>query len=77
MGIVAAFTSRQATAGPGVGAECFNGHTIRLRLTKENYRRLRQYAMDMEGLTGRRVAHQTILATALAEYLDRKSPTGR
>ena len=44
-------------------------HTLSLRLTAEQYRRLRRYVADQEEKTGRRVTHQAIIEEALAEYL--------
>jgi hypothetical protein len=46
-------------------------HTLSLRLTGEQYRRLRRFATAHEDRTGQRVTHQAVLETALADYLDR------
>jgi hypothetical protein len=57
-------------AGPAA-AEAVKGyaHTLSLRLTAEQYRRLRRYVADQEDKTGKRVTHQAIIETALDEYL--------
>lgn len=47
-------------------------HTLSLRLTAAQYRRLRRYVAAQEDQTGRRLTHQTIIETALSEYLGRQ-----
>ncbi|MBC4018715.1 hypothetical protein [Siccirubricoccus deserti] len=47
-------------------------HTLSLRLTAEQYRRLRRYVAGVEDRTGRRLTHQAVIEAALAEYLDRQ-----
>lgn len=47
-------------------------HTLSLRLTTPDYRRLRRFAAAEEDKSGRRVTHQAVLETALREFLDRK-----
>lgn len=44
-------------------------HTLSMRLTIEQYRRLRRYVMREEDRLGRRVSYQAIMETALDEYL--------
>lgn len=44
-------------------------HTLSLRLTAEQYRRLRRYVADQEDKTGKRVTHQAIIEVALDEHL--------
>jgi hypothetical protein len=46
-------------------------HTLSLRLTSEQYRRLRRFVTTHEDKTDRRITHQAVLETALADYLDR------
>lgn len=46
-------------------------HTLSLRLTAEQYGRLRGYVIAQETATGQRFAHQTIIEAALSEWLDR------
>ena len=45
-------------------------HTLSLRLTAEEYRRLRLYVRAQED-AGERVTHQAVIETALREYLER------
>ena len=46
-------------------------HTLSLRLTSEQYRRLRKFVTTHEDKTDQRLTHQAVLETALADYLDR------
>ena len=46
-------------------------HTLSLRLTGEQYRRLRRFVTTHEDRTDQRITHQAVLEAALAEYLDR------
>lgn len=48
-------------------------HTLSLRLTADQYRRLRRYVAKREDEGGGRVTHQSIIETALAEFLDRQT----
>jgi hypothetical protein len=43
---------------------------LSLRLTAEQYRRLRRYVASEEDRTGRRVTHQGVIELALAEFLE-------
>ena len=45
-------------------------HTLSLRLTAEQYRRLRRYVARAEDEGQGRVTHQSIIEAALADYLD-------
>jgi hypothetical protein len=45
-------------------------HTLSLRLSAAQYRRLRRYVAAQEDQTGRRLTHQAIIEAALADYLD-------
>ena len=45
-------------------------HTLSLRLTGEQYRRLRRFVTGHEDRTGKRITHQAVLEAALGEYLD-------
>jgi hypothetical protein len=47
-------------------------HTLSLRLSATQYRRLRRYVAAQEDQTGRRLTHQAIIEAALSEYLDRQ-----
>jgi hypothetical protein len=46
-------------------------HTLSLRLTSEQYRRLRRFVTTHEAKTDQRLTHQAVLEAALADYLDR------
>nr|WP_294565694.1 hypothetical protein [uncultured Rhodopila sp.] len=64
-----------ATAGPAPSPPPASdpkgyAHTLSLRLTAEQYRRLRRYVASEEDRTGRRVTHQGVIELALAEFLD-------
>lgn len=45
--------------------------TLSLRLTADQYERLRGYVRDQEAQTRQRISHQAIIETALSEWLDR------
>lgn len=47
-------------------------HTLSLRLTAEQYRRLRRYVARVEDEGHGRVTHQSVIEAALSEYLDRQ-----
>jgi hypothetical protein len=69
-------TKRPATAPDTAPAEVSArkeyAHTLSLRLTAEEFRRLRLYIVRLEERTGQQASQQEILKTALAEYLTRK-----
>ena len=46
-------------------------HTLSLRLTADQYRRLRRYVAASEDRHGRRITHQAIIEAALADYLSK------
>jgi hypothetical protein len=46
-------------------------HTLSLRLTSEQYRRLRKFVTTHEDRTDQRITHQAVLEAALGDYLDR------
>jgi hypothetical protein len=48
-------------------------HTLSLRLTAEQYRRLRRFVADQEERTGKRATHQAIIEAALDDYLTKAS----
>ena len=48
-------------------------HTLSLRLTAEQYRRLRRYVARVEEEGRGRLTHQSVIETALGEYLDRQA----
>ncbi len=47
-------------------------HTLSLRLTAEQYRRLRRFVAAREDAIGERMTHQGIIEAALSAYLDRE-----
>ncbi len=49
-------------------------HTLSLRLTADQYRRLRRFVTGHEDRTGRRITHQAVLEAALDEYLEKQKP---
>jgi hypothetical protein len=51
-------------------------HTLSLRLTGPDYRRLRRFAAAREERFGRRVTHQGVLETALRQFLEREGEEG-
>jgi hypothetical protein len=59
-------------AGPPAQEMRAYAHTLSLRLTADQYRRLRRYVAAEEDRTGRRVTHQGVIEAALAEWLDRR-----
>lgn len=66
-------TSALALAAPAGATSPKNyAHTLSLRLTAEQYRRLRRYVARVEDEGHGRVTHQSIIETALGEYLDRQ-----
>lgn len=48
-------------------------HTLSLRLTAEQYRRLRRYVARAEDEGQGRVTHQSVIEAALSEYLDKRA----
>jgi hypothetical protein len=57
-----------AAAATEGGAKGY-AHTLSLRLTADQYRRLRRYVADQEEKTGKRATHQAIIEAALDDYL--------
>ena len=57
---------------PETPEELAYAHTLSLRLTTRQYRRLRRFVTGHEDRTGRRITHQAVLETALQEYLDKQ-----
>jgi hypothetical protein len=47
-------------------------HTLSLRMTADEYRRLRRYVAAEEDRTGQRTTHQAVIMAALAEWLDKR-----
>jgi hypothetical protein len=45
-------------------------HTLSMRLTAGQYRRLRRFVTGQEDRTNRRITHQAVLEAALNGYLD-------
>jgi hypothetical protein len=62
-------TRRESLASQGLEKAAYV-HTLSLRLTKEQYRRLRRFVTDYENRTERRLTHQAVLEAALVNYLD-------
>lgn len=60
-------------AGGGEAASKGYAHTLSLRLTAEQYRRLRRFVADQEDKTGKRITHQAIIEAALDEHLTKLS----
>ena len=48
-------------------------HTLSLRLTAGDYRRLRRFAAIQEDRLGRRITHQAVLEAALNQFLEAKA----
>jgi len=46
-------------------------HTLSMRLTMDQYRRLRRWAAAEEERTGRRITHQAVVGVAVAEFLEK------
>ena len=63
---------RGAEQPPATAAGKGYAHTLSLRLTAEQYRRLRRHVAGVEDRTGRRLTHQAVIEAALGEYLDRQ-----
>lgn len=47
-------------------------HTLSMRLTAAQYRRLRRFVTQEEEQIGRRISYQVIVETALDEFLGRR-----
>ena len=58
--------------GEGAGVLKNYAHTLSLRLTADQYRRLRRFVAAEEDRTGRRITHQAIIEEALADWLERR-----
>jgi hypothetical protein len=76
MGIVVAIRKRQVDSNSEGTKGRSIRHAVHLRLTDKQYRDLRKYVIDKEDLTGRRITHQAVLATALVEFLGRNGQSG-
>ena len=61
-----------STAAMAEGRAKGYAHTLSLRLTAEQYRRLRRFVADQEEKTGKRATHQAIIETALDDYLSKE-----
>ena len=68
----AASGSPVQSGGPVVISAKNYAHTLSLRLTAEQSRRLRRYVARAEDGGQGRVTHQSVIETALAEYLERQ-----
>jgi len=62
-----------SSVAPAVAGPKNYAHTLSLRLTAEQYRRLRRYVARVEDEGQGRVTHQSVIETALGEYLDRQN----
>jgi hypothetical protein len=72
-GTVPAHRSSPGESAAPVAVSAKNyAHTLSLRLTAEQYRRLRRYVAKVEDEGQGRVTHQSVIETALAEYLERQ-----
>ena len=60
--------SKASSLPEGEGAKGY-AHTLSLRLTAEQYRRLRRFVAEQEDRTGKRVTHQAIIEAALDDHL--------
>jgi len=60
-----------STAGGGQPLKAYM-HTISLRQTNADYRRLARFCADESDRTGQRVTKQTVIEAALARYLDER-----
>jgi len=49
-------------------------HTLSLRLTAEQYRRLRRFVIGHEDSTGHKLTHQAVLEAALVDFLGKQNP---
>jgi hypothetical protein len=57
---------------PALGPELkAYAHTLSLRMTAEEYRRLRRFIAAEEERAGRRTTHQAVIMAALGEWLDK------
>jgi hypothetical protein len=62
-----------AAPTPALGPELkAYAHTLSLRMTTEEYRRLRRFIAAEEERAGRRTTHQAVIMAALGEWLDRR-----
>ncbi len=64
-------TGAHGGAEPTTAAAKGYAHTLSLRLTSEQYRRLRRHVAVAEERTSRRLTHQAVIEAALGEYLAR------
>ena len=55
-------------SGEASGAKGY-AHTLSLRLTAEQYRRLRRFVAVQEDKTGKRTTHQAVFEAAFEEYV--------
>jgi hypothetical protein len=62
--------SKSTSLGLEKGTDAEYIHMLSMRLTTEQYRRLRRFVIDYENRTDRRVTHQAVLEAALADYLE-------
>ena len=49
-------------------------HTLSLRLTNHDYRKLRRFVATQEEQLGKRLTHQAVLEAALHQFLEREEP---
>lgn len=59
----------ETTPAAEQGAPKGYAHTLSLRLTAEQYRRLRRFVADQEDKTGKRITHQAVIEVALDGHL--------
>ena len=65
-------SDRAGGPSPAVSIGKNYAHTLSLRLTAEQYRRLRHYVRRMEDEGRGRVTHQSLIETALGQFLERE-----
>ncbi len=58
--------------GPAITTPKNYAHTLSLRLTAEQYRRLRRYVARVEDEGHGRVTHQSVIEVALTDYIERQ-----
>jgi hypothetical protein len=61
----------QTAAAPQPVATKGYAHTLSLRLTADQYRRLRRFVAREEERTGQRLTHQALIETAISDWLDK------
>lgn len=76
MGVRALSREKGGSREPEAPEKRAYAHTLTMRLTAEQYRRLRRFILREEDRAGRRFTHQALLERALSEYLDKHARPG-